>query len=123
LLAALVWQGTRGTLVEPSRKRASFLEVAKAAMGLLEVEIRAPSGDISAERVLSRATFSAGRRGKLVGYALSAGSVGVWGHHHDVPTWNSEVATWGWQPDKPLGYRVPGLEERCILRASAVRGA
>lgn len=118
LLAALAWPKARGALVEPARKRASFLEVAGAAMGLgsERVVVAAPGGGPLAERVLSRATFSPGERGPLRSYAQPGGEIGLWGHPHDAATWREELSTWGWEALEPIPYQVHGLEERCVLR-------
>lgn len=66
--------------------------------------------------VLSRATFSAGKRGELV--RAAGDGIAVWGHHHDAITWKNEVSTWGdWQVAE-LAYAVDGLEPRSLLWAT-----
>ncbi|MBI1945053.1 MAG: class I SAM-dependent methyltransferase [Deltaproteobacteria bacterium] len=120
LMAALAWPTSHGVLIEPARKRASFLALAAAEIGVqrrIEV-VGAGTGQHKAERVLSRATFSAGKRYQLAPMAASPGEVGLWGLPHEVTTWEAEAATWGFSGLAPLHYRVSGLEERCVLRAS-----
>lgn len=121
LLAALAWSSTEAFLIEPSKKRASFLVLAAAAMGLdpARVTVLDAGPSVTAERVLSRATFAAGSRRTLTRYAAPGAEVAVWGHPHDVSTWGQEVATWGWSALSPRAYRIVGLEERCLLLASA----
>ena len=121
LLAALVWSSSEAFLIEPSKKRASFLVLASAEMGLdpARVTVLDAGASVTAPRVLSRATFSAGSRQTLTRYAAPGGEVAVWGHPHDVSTWGNEVATWGWNALSARTYRIEGLEERCLLRASA----
>lgn len=115
LMAALAWPGARAILVEPAKKRASFLTLAAAAMGVA-VEVREP-GAVRAPMVLSRATFSGGQRGELTRYAEDQAQIVVWGHRHDAPTWEAEVATWpGWRATE-RDYLVEGLEPRALLLA------
>lgn len=124
LMAMLVWPSAVAVLLEPARKRASFLTMAASRMGLnAAVEGLVRQGEEpQGERVLSRATFPPGARRQLIGYAGPAGEIVVWGHPHDVSTWEAEVATWGWHARSPLGYRVEGVEPRCLLRASRTHG-
>lgn len=116
LMAALAWPDARGTLVEPAKKRASFLTLAAGAMGV-RVEVREPGAAVVAPLVLSRATFSPGQRRELTRYAGERARIVVWGHRHDGPTWETEVATWeGWR-STILDYSVAGLEPRALLVA------
>lgn len=119
LLAALAWPEAEATLVEPARKRASFLVLAAAAMGLERVRVVGPQDGATGARVLSRATFSPGSRVSLRGYAAEGGEIGVWAHPHDAATWESELSTWQWRPLPGLDYQVPGVEARCLLRGRA----
>lgn len=128
LLAALVWPAAAATLWEPAHKRLSFLTLAASAMGLSvraepPVETRSPSSaagplpetTAAEDLVLSRATFSEGKRGELLRRARNA--IAVWGHPHDVSTWKNEVSTWpGWRA-AAQEYRVAGLETRSLLWA------
>lgn len=125
LLAALAWPDTQATLVEPAKKRASFLVLAAAAMGLGNGSVRVvePGQRPLADRVLSRATFSPGSRQELTQYAAKGGEIVVWGHPHDVPTWQAELSTWGWSALPEVRYRVEGVEERCLLRGTDGSGA
>lgn len=125
LLAWLAWPDTQATLVEPAKKRASFLVLAAAAMGLGNglVRVVAPGERPLADRVLSRATFSPGSRQELTQYAAKGGEIVVWGHPHDAPTWQAELSTWGWSALPEVRYRVEGVEERCLLRGTAGSGA
>ena len=121
LLAALAWPQARGTLIEPARKRASFLTLAVHALAL-DARVRV-AGIVEqvelGDRVLSRATFPPGERAKLAGRAADEGEVVVWAHPHDLSTWEAEVATWGFRSLPARHYRVEGLEPRCLLRATA----
>lgn len=119
LMAALAWPEAEATLVEPARKRASFLVLAAAAMGLARVRVVSPEEGGQGQRVLSRATFSPGARAALRDYAAEGGEIVVWGHLHDAATWESELATWGWRPLRSQEYQVPGAEPRCLLRGRA----
>lgn len=123
LMAALAWPEARGVLVEPSRKRGSFLQLAAAAMGCrpgaVVVEASTGSG-AEAALVLSRATFSGARRAELAPYVAAGGELWVWGHEKNDATWQQTVATWGMRAVTPLRYRVSGVEERCVLRARSV---
>lgn len=124
LLAAVAWPAAQAVLVEPSKKRASFLVLAAAAMGLAAERVRVQDKDsaVVGERVLCRATFPPGSRRTLLGYAAKDAEIGVWGHPHDTNTWDLEVSTWGASALAPLRYQVRGIEERCLLRASAPAG-
>jgi hypothetical protein len=136
LLACLVWPNARATLVEPAQKRASFLMLAAQAMGvkvtvvasvvdavrsvLLAVPGSPDSAPDTASRaspgiVLSRATFSPGKRSELVRAAGDA--IALWGHPHDGSTWKSEVSTWGDWRVAEQAYAVEGLEPRSLLWA------
>lgn len=139
LLACLVWPTAEAILVEPAQKRASFLTVAARAMGRA-VSVRSTATEVAAMPidgteslpgsrepschavvVLSRATFSAGKRGELrtcVAEEGSAAGIAVWGHANDVATWRTEVVTWKtWGPaEQP--YVVDGLEPRSLLWAT-----
>lgn len=116
LMAALAWPEARALLVEPAKKRASFLTLAAAAMGVL-VDVREPGAAVRAPMVLSRATFSPGQRGELTRYAEDRAQIVVWGHRHDASTWEAEVATWpGWRATE-RDYLVDGLEPRALLVA------
>lgn len=121
LVAALAWPGAKGVLVEPAAKRASFLVLAAASMGIDAGRLSVVSGSngeaTQGAVVLSRATFSPGRRKELTRYCRNGGEIVVWGHHHDVATWETEVSTWGFKAHTPVSYQVHGLEERCLLRA------
>jgi hypothetical protein len=137
LMAALLWPRARAVLIEPAKKRASFLTLAAAAMGV-EVEVRPPpvvgstvgskalAAAPLAPLVLSRATFSPGQRHILTSYAAVRGEeqaaeeqacIAVWGHPHDAATWENEVATWGGWRATFRGYAVDGLEPRALLVA------
>ena len=119
LLACLAWPTAAATLVEPASKRVSFLRLAADAMSLDAPSIVAP-GQGRAERVLSRATFPPGEREQLVAYAAKGNAaIVVWGHPHDIGTWNDEVSTWGpsWS-SAARGYQIDAVEERSLLIAA-----
>jgi 16S rRNA G527 N7-methylase RsmG len=129
LLGCVCWPGAQATLVEPAQKRASFLMLAAQAMGARMTVVSSAAGAAAAAGpqsrtnaaqsaprvVLSRATFSPGKRSELT---LAGGdAIAVWGHAHDSATWKSEVATWGgWQVGQQP-YAVDGLEPRVLLWA------
>ncbi len=123
LMAALAWPLANAFLVEPARKRASFLQLAIGTMGLEggRVVVAGDAKEVEGKGavVMSRATFPPGKRQELVRYLRWGGQVWLWGHPHDAVTWQSEVRTWGFAPLPPVSYRIEGLEERCILRAEA----
>lgn len=124
LLAALAWPEAQGTLVEPAKKRVSFLVLAAGAMGLGAGALRVvePGQRPRAERVLSRATFSPGSRRALTEYAAQGAEIAVWGHPHDAGTWQAELSTWHWTALPEVRYRIEGVEERCLLRGTAEIG-
>jgi 16S rRNA G527 N7-methylase RsmG len=121
LLAAALWPQAQVTLVEPLRKRQSFLRLAGGAMGIAPARLALvePGAAVTAPLVLSRATFSVGLRQGLVPYVAPGGLVCLWGHDHDLTTWAEEVATWDFSVAAPLSYDVPGLEARLLLQARA----
>lgn len=121
LLAALAWPQARVTLVEPASKRASFLTLAAAAMGVT-VDVVAPGAGVRGDCVLSRATFPPGARRELLGSAEPGGAIGVWGHSHDAATWATEVATWGAVVEPAWPYAVDELGPRCVLQARVRSG-
>lgn len=124
LVAALLWPEVPVTLVEPARKRASFLQIAAGELGLKKVTVTSPPAAASslqsssaptatqaltASSVSSRATFSPGVRGNLWPYVRPGGSLWAWSSHHERDTWETEAATWGpasitWHP-----YTLPAL--------------
>lgn len=118
LLAALVWPDSQGILVEPARKRASFLMLAAKAMGVSVSVVPPKAAEARAALVLSRATFSPGKRGELREAAAPGARIAVWGHEADRDAWRAEVASWGWA-ESALPYRVPGVEDRCLLMAES----
>ena len=99
LMAAILWPETSVTLVEPSRKRASFLQIA----------------------VLSRATFSATSRQELWRYVASNGSLWAWTTEHERSTWELEAFTWNplqttWHP-----YSLPTTQDGVHLKHGVLR--
>lgn len=95
LVAALLWPEAHATLVEPAKKRQSFLKVAAAALGR-SVTVTAPerATALTGPLVMSRATFSAGERGALWGYVAPGGTLLVWSTAAERSAWQTEVATW-----------------------------
>jgi hypothetical protein len=116
LMAALVWPNAEAVLVEPARKRVSFLIMVAAAMKV-RVKVESPGGQ-RAPLVLSRATFSPGERAPLRDAVEQHGEICLWGHRHDLATWQTEVSTWGGFQVDARDYRVDGLEPRCLCIAS-----
>jgi len=116
LIAALVWPGATAGLVEPARKRASFLSIAAGAMGV-RAQVRSP-GPWTSSVVLSRATFSSGVRETLWPYVESGGSLLVWSTHHEAETWSATVSTWTDATLTSIPYALPGLEGRVLVVVS-----
>lgn len=109
LVAAILWPEVPAVLVEPARKRASFLQVAAGELGLRRVTVRSPEeqAGVSSSWVSSRATFSAGARSTLWPYVGSNGALFAWTTPHERATWEKEAATWApssvtWRP-----YQLP----------------
>jgi 16S rRNA (guanine(527)-N(7))-methyltransferase RsmG len=114
LVVAVVRHGSRALLVEPARKRASFLQVAAGAIGLSGVSVVPPARKPTSMWVLSRATFSKNARQELWPYVLPGGVLWAWTTATERDTWQDLVSTW---PDARLqwiGYALPGLGERWI---------
>jgi hypothetical protein len=107
LLAAAAWKRT-GILVEPSRKRQSFLKVAAKAMGL-EVSVAMPQIPPPASTVMTRATFSEGLRQELWGYVRPGGVLLAWTTPHELFTWKSEASTWSPTLFTTHPYTVDGV--------------
>ena len=117
LVAAILWPRARVTLVEPARKRASFLTIAAGELGLRTVTVTAPPASAPTlaaaasayPLVLSRATFSSGVRSSLWPYVAAGGRLCVWSSSRERSTWEKEAATWSprsitWSP-----YTLPTL--------------
>jgi 16S rRNA G527 N7-methylase RsmG len=113
LVAALVWSGVEAGLVEPARKRASFLSIAAGAMGVRAV-VHAP-GPLQAPLVLSRATFSDGVREELWPYVERGGRLVVWSTTHELPAWERAVSTWDSASLTTVPYALPGLDGRLLV--------
>ena len=113
LLAGLLWHGSTAGLIEPARKRASFLSIAAGAMGV-RAQVRSP-GPWTSDVVLSRATFSSGVRETLWPYVESGGSLLVWSTHHDEATWSKTVSTWVDAALTLAPYDLPGFEGRMLV--------
>jgi len=113
LIAALLWPGVTAGLVEPARKRASFLSIAAGAMGV-RAQVRSP-GPWTSSLVLSRATFSSGVRETLWPYVTRGGSLLVWSTDHEAETWRSTVATWADASLSTLPYTLPSIDGRVLV--------
>jgi 16S rRNA (guanine527-N7)-methyltransferase len=113
LVAALAWPGVEAGLVEPARKRASFLLLAAGVMGL-RAEVHVP-GARCAPLVLSRATFSDGAREKLWPYVERGGRLVVWSTNHELSAWERTVSTWEGAILSSWGYALPGVEDRLVV--------
>jgi 16S rRNA G527 N7-methylase RsmG len=84
-------------LVEPAKKRQSFLRVVLRDMGLGDVRVMDPGSAVTGSMVLSRATFSPGGRDQLLPYVAPGGGIVVFGGEAGSPrgpTWPEEVRTW-----------------------------
>lgn len=113
LVAALLWPGVTAGLVEPARKRASFLSIAAGAMGV-RAQVRSP-GPCTSTLVLSRATFSSGVRETLWPYVAPGGVLLVWSTIHEAETWRSTVATWADASLSCILYALPGIDGRELV--------
>ncbi len=113
LMAALVWSGSLARLVEPARKRASFLSIAAGAMGIRS-SVHSP-GPMTSGIVLSRATFSEGARETLWPYVAPGGALLVWSTHHEAPTWERTVSTWKDAALTVRDYVLPEVEGRILV--------
>lgn len=113
LIAALVWPGVEAGLVEPARKRASFLNIAAGAMGI-KARVQSP-GSQTSSLVLSRATFSAGVHETLWPYVVPGGRVVVWSTSHELDTWRESVSTWKDASLSAVPYRLPGVDDRLLV--------
>ena len=117
LLAAATWPDAETTLVEPAQKRASFLRVAAAAMGL-RVRVVDP-GVGAAALVTSRATFSTSVLNTVREYVLPGGQVALWASEKlDRSTWNTTVDDWGWSGARRIPYSFDGIRDRALVLAS-----
>ena len=116
LIAALVHPATRATLVEPSRKRASFLRVAAGELGLRDVRVTDPPTGRGPgySWVLSRATFSRAVRDELWPYVAPGGVLWAWTTPAEQETWSGLVRTWGDAHLTWHSYELPGIGERVI---------
>ena len=135
LVAQIVWASTgwAGTpwasspappelvLVEPSRKRQSFLRVAIGALGLSGVRVIEPPpvGQLEGAVVLTRATFSAGARRQLWPYVAPGGTLVAWTTPHERSMWEADISMWPaahltWM-DRPLGELQRSI--LCVRRA------
>jgi 16S rRNA G527 N7-methylase RsmG len=112
LVAALVWAAEAG-LVEPARKRASFLAIAAGALGVRAV-VRAP-GEHTSSLVLSRATFSDGAREELWPYVERGGRLLVWSTTHERAAWETAVSTWVDASIEAVPYVLPKVEGRLLM--------
>lgn len=125
LVAALVWPTAKATLVEPARKRQSFLQVAASAMGL-KVSVVGPTvtpagtSTLTAPLVLSRATFSAGERQTLWPYVAPGGALWAWTTPHELPTWLQESATWPGASATERPYLLDGVDRRLLVVKRAI---
>ena len=125
LVAALVWPEAKVTLVEPARKRQSFLQVAASAMGL-KVSVVGPTvtpagtSALTAPLVLSRATFSAGERQTLWPYVAPGGALWAWTTPHELPTWLQESATWPGASATERLYLLDGVDRRLLVVKRAI---
>lgn len=118
LLLPLVWPDVRVVLVEPAKKRASFLALAAGALGLRErVDVRPGPVSREGQVVTSRATFPSGQRGPLAEACAPGGLVLLWSVPDEADPWAEEARANGLEPLPPAAYRVPGLDERAVLRA------
>jgi 16S rRNA (guanine527-N7)-methyltransferase len=120
LMAAMTWPDVPVFLVEPSRKRASFLRLAAAQLGLPRVEVREMRAEASAPAplVLSRATFSDRASPALLERVIPGGTLAMWGGPQaTAEVWRNEAAAAGAEDAERLPYQVDGLEARALLVA------
>lgn len=128
LVAAMVWQATgwRGTpwagssagpeivLVEPARKRQSFLQVAARALGLPGVRVVSPPppGSLMGALVMTRATFSGGLRQTLWPYVAPGGLLMAWTTPHELSMWHTEAGTWPGASATSVRHPLGDLDRR-----------
>jgi hypothetical protein len=133
LVAAMVWQvtGWRGTpwagsagagseivpemvLVEPARKRQSFLQVAARALGLPGVRVVSPPppGSLTGALVMTRATFSGGLRQTLWPYVAPGGLLMAWTTPHELSMWHTEAGTWPGASATSVRHHLGDLDRR-----------
>jgi hypothetical protein len=130
LVAAMVWRATgwRGApwagqagappelvLVEPARKRQSFLQVAARALGLAGVRVVSPPppGSLTGALVMTRATFSGGLRQTLWPYVAPRGLLLAWTTPHELSMWHQEALTWQGASTTSVRHTFGNLE-RCM---------
>jgi 16S rRNA G527 N7-methylase RsmG len=116
LIVALAWPQTEMTLVEPAQKRASFLRLAIAELGLgARVRVASPPAS-PAPLVLSRATFSRTERAPLGAAVAEGGTLWLWSVAAEQAAWADEAGEIGLRAIAPLTREIEG-EARVILRA------
>ena len=121
LVVSLLRPTAEALLVEPSRKRGSFLQIAATSLQLPHVRVVPPATPCTAPWVVSRATFSRHAREELWRYVEPGGTLWVWTTPAEQSTWRTETATWGGVAFDWLEYDLPEVGTRAIavLRRAA----
>jgi 16S rRNA (guanine(527)-N(7))-methyltransferase RsmG len=114
LVVSLLRPTAEALLVEPSRKRGSFLQVAATALQLPHVRVVAPATPCTAPWVVSRATFSRHAREELWRYVDPGGTLWVWTTPAEQSTWKRETATWGGVAFDWFEYALPDVGPRAV---------
>ncbi len=117
LVLALWWPTTRMTLVEPAKKRASFLKVAAHTLGIAQRVRVVTAVDATAALVTSRAVFSPGVRAPLAAALAPGATLWQWSVPNEAAAFAVEMASAGLVAQPPLPYVVSGLDARVVLRA------
>jgi len=116
LMAALFWD-VPATLVEPARKRVSFLTLAAKAMGV-DVTVVDPE-TTTGSLVLSRATFPPEAGSRLWRYVEAGGQLVVWSTSGDESMWREVASTWVGATFTCRNYHLTGVGDRRFLQIRA----
>lgn len=114
MVAALVWPRAEATLVEPARKRASFLKLVAGQLGR-KVSVVDPE-TVHGSLVLSRATFPPEQGEHLWGYVQPGGTLAVWTTPEDEIMWRDRASTWSAGAVTSFSYPGEHGKERRFVR-------
>lgn len=119
---ACAWPSSQLTLLEPARKRVSFLQRARAALGLENVTVREARLEDLAEGetwdgVVTRATFQPDQLGRLANVIAPGGWMGALVGDASAESWRSAASEAGLEGADVLPYALPGAEKRAVLFA------
>jgi len=118
LIAAIVRPGATVHLVEPSRKRISFLRMIISRLKIKNVTLhqkRVEDVDVLGG-VISRATFARPELEQVVRRVDAEGFIGFWVHGAPKnPSWEKSCREWGLTHSKVYDYALGQNETRHIL--------